>query len=158
MQTLKKKLVWVINLYGLGSQKFKHFIQLFVFDNECINAVVKHLKEHFEIKIMNVGCFLGMEIEQNDDDSIFAHQAAYIREILSKFNMENCHPIAVPSDSNQNLHSFSDSKLSNYPYRELIGSLMYLSVANWHCKKISKMDQMISDKECCGNSILYFFS
>lgn len=43
--------------------------------------------------------------------------------------MEHCHPIAVPSDPSQNLHNFSDSELSNYHYRELIGSLMYLSVA-----------------------------
>lgn len=39
----------------------------------CINAVVKHLQEHFEIKIMEIGCFLGMHIQQNSDGSIFIH-------------------------------------------------------------------------------------
>lgn len=96
---------------------------------ECIDAVVKHLQEHFEIKIMEIGCFLGMQIQQNSDGSIFIHQASYTRKILKKFNMENCHPVAVPMDPNQNVHNFADSERSNYPYRELIGSLMYLSVA-----------------------------
>lgn len=43
--------------------------------------------------------------------------------------MEAYNPMSTPSDPNQNLHDFGDSKKSKYPYRELVGSLMYLVVA-----------------------------
>lgn len=45
--------------------------------------------------------------------------------------MEACNPVFIPSDPNQNLHDFGDSKKSKYPYRELVGSLMYLAVATY---------------------------
>ena len=42
--------------------------------------------------------------------------------------MENCNPVNTPCDPNQVLHSFGDFATSKYPYRELVGSLMYLAV------------------------------
>lgn len=42
--------------------------------------------------------------------------------------MEDCNGIATPSDPNQSMNSFEESDKSNYPYRELIGSLMYLAI------------------------------
>lgn len=44
-----------------------------------IKSVIKCLNENFEIKEMDVGCFLGLEIEQRADHSIFVHQSAYAR-------------------------------------------------------------------------------
>lgn len=96
---------------------------------KSIDDVLKFLCDHFEIKSMNVGCFLGLEIEQRSDGSIFVHQSNYAKRVLSRFNMENCNPVATPGDSNKILHDFDDSKPSEYPYREAVGSLMYLSIA-----------------------------
>lgn len=95
---------------------------------KCVNSVIQHLGKHFEIKTMAVGCFLGLEIEKCKD-GIFVHQAAYAQRVLEKFKMEGCVPVCVPSDPNQNLNGFGDSEQSAYPYRELVGSLMYLSIA-----------------------------
>lgn len=79
---------------------------------------------------MNVGCFLGLEIVQRPNGSISIHQASYTKSILKRFNMENCHSVSTPGDSNQALHKFIDSEQSSkYPYREAVGSLMYLSIA-----------------------------
>lgn len=77
---------------------------------------------------MNIGCFLGLEIEQNKDKSIFVHQTTYAKKVLKRFNMENCNGTSTPSDPNQSMYSFDESDASTFPYRELIGSLMYLAV------------------------------
>lgn len=42
--------------------------------------------------------------------------------------MEECHVISIPADPNQALTNCIDSKPSNYPYRQLVGSLMYLAI------------------------------
>lgn len=102
---------------------------LIVGDNKNnVESLLKKLKEQFEIKISEVKCFLGLEIEQKTDSSIFVHQSAYAKRILQRFNMENCNAVSTPSDTNQTLYSFDESDVSNFPYRELVGSLMYLAV------------------------------
>lgn len=98
-------------------------------DQKCINLVIGHLQDHFEVKAMDVGCFLGVQIEKKEDGAIFIHQSAYTQKVLSKFEMSNCNPVAMPSDPNQSIHKYEDSEKSSYPYRELIGSLMYLAIA-----------------------------
>lgn len=96
---------------------------------ECIESVLNFLCDKFEIKSMNVDCFLGLQIEQRKNGSIFVHQSTYANRILEKFNMKECNAVATPSDSNKVLHGFADSEPTKYPYREAVGSLMYLSVA-----------------------------
>lgn len=98
---------------------------------ECsrqIADILKWLNKHFEVKEMDVGCFLGLEIEQKSDGSIFVHQKTYANRVLERFGMQNCNGVASPSDVNQTLYHFDESEKSKYPYRELIGSLMYLAV------------------------------
>lgn len=97
-------------------------------NDECIRDVISHLRGQFEMTIVNVGCFLGLEIERLADGSIFLHQSAYARKILQKFEMEECNAVATPSDPNQVLERVENAERLNYPYRELIGSLMYLAV------------------------------
>lgn len=93
-----------------------------------IKSVLKHLNEHFEVKEMEIGCFLGLEIQQNEDKSIFIHQSTYAEKVLNRFNFSNCNGISTPSDHNQPLHNFEESEPSNFDYRKLIGSLMYLAI------------------------------
>lgn len=93
-----------------------------------IKSVIKYLGEQFEIKEMDVGCFLGLEIQQNKDGSIFVHQTTYATKVLMRFNMENCNGVSSPSDANQVMYNFDESEPSSYPYRELVGSLMYLAI------------------------------
>lgn len=93
-----------------------------------IESVLKYLNEQFEIKEMDVGCFLGLEIEQFEDKSIFIHQSSYAERVLKRFDMLDCNGVLCPSDHNQVMTTFDGSDMSTYPYRELIGSLMYLAV------------------------------
>lgn len=98
-------------------------------DDQSIDCIIEYLQENFEVKVIEVGCFLGLEIDRLSDGSIFVHQTAYANRILRKFHMENCNPVTVPADPNQTLSSEDGSEKSVYPYRQLIGSLMYLAIA-----------------------------
>ena len=52
-------------------------------------------------------------------------QGLYIRKILQKFQMEDCKPIPTPYV--EKVVNAGNKKLENYPYREAIGLLLYLS-------------------------------
>lgn len=78
-------------------------------DEASVQLVIKHLQEKFDIKAMNIGCFLGFEIDRQNDGSIFMHQTAYANKVLHKFQMQNCVPVSIPSDPNQMLCKFEDS-------------------------------------------------
>lgn len=97
-------------------------------NEKSIDSVISHLQKKFEVKAMKLGCFLGMEIEQLNDGSIYVHQTAYARKVLNKFSMSECNAVAIPADPNQVLSNFDDSEPAKFPYRQLIGSLMYLAV------------------------------
>lgn len=55
-------------------------------DIKCIDCVLSYLRDQFEIKSMNVGCILGLQIVQRDDGSVFIHQATYARRVLERFS------------------------------------------------------------------------
>lgn len=95
-----------------------------------IEEVVEHLQRQFEIKKVDVGCFLGMEIDRKNDGSIIVHQSGYARRILKRFNMEDCNPVTTPGDPNQRMTKGDEAASDEaFPYRQLIGSLMYLAIA-----------------------------
>lgn len=95
-----------------------------------IDRVIQHLQCQFEVKIVGIGCFLGMQIDRMDNGSIFVHQSGYARKVLQRFNMEDCKPVSTPSDPNQKLTKCDEAiDDERFPYRQLIGSLMYLATA-----------------------------
>lgn len=48
-------------------------------DKKGIDSIIEHPKKEFEIRVMDVNCFLGFEIDRLDDGSIFMHQTSYAR-------------------------------------------------------------------------------
>lgn len=55
-------------------------------------------------------------------------QKKYIKDILKKFSMQDAKPVATPMETALKLKK-EEHPDSNLPYRNLIGALMYLSVA-----------------------------
>ena len=58
-------------------------------------------------------------------------QQRYIQELLQRFNMSNCNPVATPVDPGTKVKKNekpSEEELK-LPYRELVGALTHLSVA-----------------------------
>lgn len=89
------------------------------------------LQQKFHVKFHTLDYFLGMEIGKKSDGSIHVHQGGYARKILEKFRMDECHPVSVPMDPNSFANTSDEDIMParNVPYRELVGSLMYLAIA-----------------------------
>jgi hypothetical protein len=66
------------------------------YDEDCQNFL-KNLTAEFKITAGPVSCFLGIEIKQQKDGSIFITQETYARKILQKFNMLESNPVGTPA-------------------------------------------------------------
>ena len=70
--------------------------------------------------------FLGIEVVQSSK-GIFISQESYVKELLKKFDMEDCNSVATPMNEGTKLVKDDDSpKVNPSIYRSLIGSLLYV--------------------------------
>ncbi|XP_071722015.1 uncharacterized mitochondrial protein AtMg00810-like [Rutidosis leptorrhynchoides] len=70
--------------------------------------------------------FLGLEIEQTDN-GVLIHQKKYPKEIIKKFNMEDCKEISALMETQLKLEQIKTSEeFDSTTYRSMIGSLIYL--------------------------------
>lgn len=97
-------------------------------NGKVILPVIEHLRKEFEIKFFELKCFLGLEIDQRGDGLIHVNQQAYSNKVLNRFGMIDCNTVTTPSDVTQNLGDFEADGEVDFPYRETVGSLMYLAV------------------------------
>ncbi|KAI3814336.1 hypothetical protein L1987_19088 [Smallanthus sonchifolius] len=73
--------------------------------------------------------FLGLQVNQKED-GFFIHQSKYVKDILSRFKMEDCTPYDTPIPVNHKLNFDPDGKdVDCRLYRAMIGSLMYLTAS-----------------------------
>ncbi|KAK2451190.1 putative mitochondrial protein [Trifolium repens] len=90
----------------------------------------KLMQDEFEMSMMGeLKFFLGIQINQGKDDT-YIHQSKYTKELLKKFNLEDCKTMATPvhptsSLSKEEIGTKVDQKL----YRGMIGSLLYLTAS-----------------------------
>ena len=86
--------------------------------------------------------FLGMAIERNKEEKyIVMHQTIYTENVLERFNMKDCKPQDTPMITRRASNKTKKNKLEDakdktrvreakkVPYKEAIGSLMYLANA-----------------------------
>lgn len=101
-------------------------------DPQIIDKLEESLAKSFKIKNLgDVNYFLGMEF-QRTDRKLHICQKGYINDILKRFGMSECKAVKTPIDINMKLTKNSeilDQEEENLPYRELVGSLLYLSIA-----------------------------
>lgn len=101
---------------------------------QTIKKFLNEMKKEFETTYSEAKCYLGIEIERDRKErKLHLHQSTYTRTVLKKFQMENCIPVGVPADPHQKLTHNMDEEgnpgpIIDVPYRQLIGSLMYLAV------------------------------
>ncbi|KAL4083230.1 hypothetical protein QTP88_028560 [Uroleucon formosanum] len=72
-------------------------------NNELVDTMVKYLKDNFEMKEGELDHFLGIEIDQRPDGSIFIHQSSYCKYFVEKFNMEEVNILHIPTDPQHSL-------------------------------------------------------
>ncbi|XP_048228756.1 secreted RxLR effector protein 161-like [Ricinus communis] len=71
--------------------------------------------------------FLGIEVLQSGD-GIFICQKRYAREVLARFNTDNCNPVQNPIVPSCRLtRDENGARVDSSRYKQLIGSLMYLT-------------------------------
>ena len=115
------------------------YLALFVDDSlvaaensKAIDTVLSHLKEAFKITVGDASIFVGMQIERDRTrESIFIHQSSYAKKILERFGRMDAKSMSVPCDPGSTLKLLlKEEEVENVPYREAIGSLMFLSIVS----------------------------
>jgi len=98
-------------------------------DMNILQETKNILCNRFKMKDMGELKFcLGIQVERNDA-GIKIHQSKYIKDILVKFNMEHCNTADYPMSNIPLQKPFSENAEGKYPFRELVGSLLYVSIA-----------------------------
>jgi hypothetical protein len=103
-------------------------------DVSSVKIVREELRQHFETSDLGEATFLlGINIIRKGS-SLFLHQHFYLENLLHSTGMADCNPVATPlplnyqtaADFTENVEPL-DTKI--YPYRQILGSLMYAMVA-----------------------------
>ena len=86
-----------------------------------------------------ISWFLGMSVLRESDGSVLIHQKSYIEDMISKFKMDSAHTgrSLTPMDEHVRLSKSmpecksgkpGQTRFKDFPYRELVGKMSYLSV------------------------------
>ena len=92
---------------------------------KAIREIIETIERKFELKSGEATTYVGIEIEKTTAGEIILTQTAYVEAILEKFAMSDCKPASVPMQPNQELAPATTCV--DLPYRELIGSLIFLA-------------------------------
>jgi hypothetical protein len=72
--------------------------------------------------------FLGIQVKQTEE-SIFIHQAKYMKDLMKKFNMDELKPMSTPMSTVAALDPDENGEaIDQREYRSMIDSLLYLTV------------------------------
>ncbi|OWZ10694.1 Retrovirus-related Gag-pol Polyprotein [Phytophthora megakarya] len=120
------------------------YVALYVDDSILASSSDKMLKDtkqalsdRFEMTDMvQLKYFLGMEIDHDETTGkVAVRQTKFANDILEKFNMEKSNPVKTPQDPGLKLTKAMckggckhDETMTNVPYRNAVGCLMYLMV------------------------------
>lgn len=97
-----------------------------------LNKVKQELMKKFKMKEFvddKKILFLGLEIEKLGNDLVIS-QKGLIKKILEKFNFTECKTQNIPLQPKLYLNTENCNSNVNLPYRELIGSLMYIMLGS----------------------------
>jgi len=98
-----------------------------------LEQVKVQLKNQFKINDLGELKFiLGIEVKRDrKNHQISLSQEQYIKDMLKKFNMNDCKPMKTPADGNlMKIIEGGKPLNSKTPYMEAIGSLIYIMVAS----------------------------
>jgi hypothetical protein len=96
---------------------------------EAVESVNNKLLGKFEARDMEeAGLFLGMSIVRNRSRNLlWLHQGRYAREVVARFGMTEARAISAPMARENKLHRGDlGGRMTDRPYAEVVGSLMYL--------------------------------
>lgn len=94
---------------------------------QMVNDIKAKLAREFEMTdVGKINSFLGIHVDRNSsDNSIALSQSRYLKNVLMKFEMNNCKSATTPIENGLSLPNGDKNNLTDKPYRELIGCLTY---------------------------------
>ena len=101
-----------------------------------INDIQEEIGRIFKITLLGpISWLLGMEVTcDRESHTLTLSQKTYIDSLLRKFNMEKCKPASTPLDPSIQLSRDQcpttpeeTAEMKKFPYRELIGGLIWLT-------------------------------
>ncbi|KAJ8884212.1 hypothetical protein PR048_016069 [Dryococelus australis] len=103
-------------------------LAIWVDDGLVISIENFKIQTEFEVKITdNPEIFMGLEIE-NARGFICIHLESYMDQLLKTYNMDCTKPATTPAVSgSDNSEDCNGMEGVNFPYREAVGSMLYLS-------------------------------
>lgn len=134
VQTKCEPCVYIKKSNGLLTIVALYVDDFYIFSN-CTkdkNNLCDLLKSQFDCKHLgSLKDCLGIKVHRDKNRGmLILCQSEYIKKLLFRFGMSDCKSISSPMAINCKLEKPNDNCLleETYPYRELIGCLMYLSV------------------------------
>ena len=109
---------------------------LYAGDSELIDKFKERLSNRFKVRHMDASNYLGLDIEYDrEGGKMRIHQKKYLQKILARFGMLDCttRPTPMAGDYRKKLRKREgpcDDPKRQRLYRQLIGSLMFLSVSS----------------------------
>lgn len=95
-------------------------------EQEIIDLLSELNKEFQMVACDNPSSFLGIDIFRNREHMVLS-QVKYTEKVLKNFCMENSKFVSTPMAENSKFNNENDISNQNFPFRELIGSLLYLT-------------------------------
>ena len=92
-----------------------------------VKLILEFLKKDFSIKEMgDLHYYLGIKVERiRAERKLFLSQKAYVDQVVDRFSLSECKPCFTPADM-EPLTKSDGMSVVKYPYREAVGSMMYL--------------------------------
>ena len=101
-------------------------------DQVLLQKLISHLKTKFEVTVGEANVYVGFHITRDlSHNMLFVGQQRFTETILVKYGFLNVNSVSLPSDPHVHLRSplpdDCDSSIPNFPYHEIVGSLLYLA-------------------------------
>ena len=118
-------------------------------DSVDIYSLQHFLSQHFEMKDLGtLSYFLGLEVTSSSD-GYYLSQAKYASNLLSKVDIIDNKTISTPLEYNAKLMPLDDEPILDATrYRQLVGSLIYLTITRPDISHVMSMVSKFMDALC----------
>ena len=100
---------------------------IFAPNEEASKAMINNLSSKLELSVGDPETYAGMQIEYGTQH-VFIHQSSFLDRVIKRFDLQDAKPASTPADAHVKLEKGDTSIDHDTPFRELVGSLMYLAV------------------------------
>ena len=118
-------------------------------DSAGIRSLQHFLRQHFEMKDLGTfSSFLGLKVTSSSD-GYYLSQAKYAFDHLSKIGITDNKTVSIPLEYNAKLTPLDGEPISDATrYRQLVGSLIYLTVTRLDISHAVGMISMFMGAPC----------